>query len=115
MPKPIAHRFNLRPSRRLFYWLCATHGLAVIVVLMVSLAGWVKGLLLLGLAILFKRGWVLAKIPFTTLTVDPSGCWQLRDAAHNVKNIVLLGESMVTSWLITLHYRVPSVAAHSQN
>jgi len=109
MPKHTAQHFNIHPSKKLLYWLIASHIVAVSILLIIAIASWMK---IIAIFILFfilvrsliKNGWLFSSDFFTRITINAENDSRLI-SPKKTQTIILLGESMVTPWLITLHYR----------
>jgi len=112
MLKLTARHFSNKPSRQLLYWLIASHLFAIGILLFIAIAWWAKIIFIIVVVIgfvwvLLKNGWINSDKFIAGIYIDSSRCWQLIYGDQKTVGITLLGESMVTPWLITLRYRSP--------
>jgi hypothetical protein len=104
------HAFHFKPSKHYLTLMSVVLFASLIIVLCLPLAGWIKGLSFLLIAvygghILWQFGFLRSKQSIVSIRRDSEGRWLLC-TNNNVQVAELSGDSTVTGWVSVLRFYV---------
>lgn len=107
------HRIELKPSRLLGLLLGAMSVLALGAIYLAALPLAAQGVLAVSVVGALAYGWKRLQAP-ADLRIEAAGTLQCRDEEGEWIPLEVLGDSLVTRYMIVLRYRRPGTRAHTR-